>query len=215
MFYFRCILTASDSKSTKSSPPNGLISIQEKPKKCICGIPHKAQRIIGGTETGVNEYPWQVGLLAGNKRHPFCGGSIITNQHILTAAHCLKKRTVSDISVLLGEHDTTDSDPLIVPVIQISNHPNFDRIKLNYDFAILTLERKITFSSTKSPVCLPSDTTKTFVEKKAKVTGWGLTVAKGSAQDVSTTLREVELKVLPNYECANFYNGEIYRYFLI
>jgi len=45
---------------------------------------------------------------------------------------------------------------------------------------------------------------------KAKVTGWGLTVAKGSAKDVSTTLREVELKILPNYECGNFYNGEIY-----
>ena len=126
-------------------------------------------------------------------------------------AHCLKKRSLSDISILLGEHDTTDSDPLIVPVIQITNHPDFDPIKLNYDFAILTLAKKITFSSTKSPVCLPSNTTKTFVEEKAKVTGWGLTVAKGSAKDVSTTLREVELKILPNYECGNFYNGEIYR----
>jgi len=140
------------------------LMVKNKPKKCICGIPHKAQRIIGGKETGINEYPWQVGLITGSKRHPFCGGSIITSQHILTAAHCLKKRLVSDISILLGEHDTTDSDPLIIPVIRITNHPDFDPIKLNYDFAILTLAKKITFSSTKSPVCLPSNTTKTFVE---------------------------------------------------
>ena len=118
---------------------------------------------------------------------------------------------MSDISILLGEHDTTDSDPLIMPVIRITNHPDFDPIKLNYDFAILTLERTITFSATKSPVCLPSNKSTTFIDEKVKVTGWGLTVAKGSAKDVSTTLREVELKVMSNYKCKSFYNGEIYR----
>ena len=43
---------------------------------------------MGGEETEANEYPWQVGLVSPGEKTPYCGGSIITSQHVLTAAHC-------------------------------------------------------------------------------------------------------------------------------
>ena len=53
-----------------------------------CG--RKPHRIVGGSEAGPYSLPWQVGLVRKNRRRPFCGGTIISNRHILTAAHCIK-----------------------------------------------------------------------------------------------------------------------------
>lgn len=53
-----------------------------------CG--RKPHRIVGGSEAGPYSLPWQVGLVRknSNNRKPFCGGTLISNRHILTAAHC-------------------------------------------------------------------------------------------------------------------------------
>ena len=45
-------------------------------------------KIINGFETKPNEYPWQVALVKSGRHTPFCGGSIISDKHVLTAAHC-------------------------------------------------------------------------------------------------------------------------------
>ncbi|XP_068246761.1 uncharacterized protein [Palaemon carinicauda] len=51
-----------------------------------CGK-RNVERIVGGTEAVPHAYPWQVGFIF-QYQTPFCGGSIISNHHILTAAHC-------------------------------------------------------------------------------------------------------------------------------
>merc|ERR1719477_545265 len=57
-------------------------------KGCQCGLAMRSTKIVGGEETEVNEYPWQVGLVNAGSSRVWCGGSLISNRWILTAAHC-------------------------------------------------------------------------------------------------------------------------------
>ncbi|XP_068246760.1 uncharacterized protein [Palaemon carinicauda] len=76
-------------------------NLQCKILATTCGK-RNVERIVGGTEALPHEYPWQVGFLFQNYL-PFCGGSIISNHHILTAAHCFyNKDDYSKIRAVVG-----------------------------------------------------------------------------------------------------------------
>merc|ERR1712183_426903 len=168
---------------------------------CKCGLASRQTRIVGGTVTEVNEYPWQVGLVGSGGSRPFCGGSVIGDRWVLTAAHCTGS---SSIQVLLGEHDTSSSNDNVVRknVVRVIDHPSYDRSTLDYDFSLLQLDSAIDFASNEHirPVCLPSDDSNTYAGQQATVTGWGTTSSGGST---SSTLREVVVQVLTNTECTN------------
>lgn len=158
--------------------------------------------------TEANEYPWQVGLINPGGRTPFCGGSLISARHVLTAAHCTAGRTAANTKVLVGEHVITDSDKTVVSLASITNDPNYNSNTLQHDFAILTLSKPVTLSDKVRPVCLPADLTNTFVGAKATVSGWGTTTYRGSRPSV---LMDVDVTVNNNTYCAKKYS-DISRY---
>merc|ERR1712241_284857 len=74
--------------ATTTAAPGPVITAA--PGTCQCCVKGGAAngRIVGGQETEEHEYPWQVGLVSRNGRTPWCGGTLISSTHVLTAAHC-------------------------------------------------------------------------------------------------------------------------------
>ncbi len=106
-------------------------------------------RIINGIETQPNEYPWQVALVRQAGHTPFCGGSVISNRHILTAAHCTQDIDyVSQVEVLVGEHDlmTVNDECQRYRLSRILEHPKYNDQTVAFDFSILVLSEALHFS---------------------------------------------------------------------
>ena len=112
------------------------------------------------------------------------------------------------MKVLVGEHDTSDSEVDRRDVSKIRSHPKYNNENANYDFTILFLTSPLTFSSTIAAVCLPASTQSLYTGQVATVTGWGLTSSDGSQ---ASTLQKVELTVISNQECNDFHPGKIKR----
>merc|ERR1719234_1338675 len=189
-------------------PPTVVTTITAPQESCQCGVKggdSGSDYIVGGQETEEHEYPWQVGIVSRNSQRPWCGGTIISSTHVLTAAHCFEGESASSIQVLLGEHNVGDNDFTRVNVAEIIKHPDYKQDP-NYDndYAILRLAEPVTFTNKVSPACLPADLRKTYAGVLATVTGWG-TLSSGGNQP--TVLQEVDVTVTTNAECDSAYGS--------
>ena len=106
-------------------------------------------RIIGGEEAGLTDAPWQVSLrnMLGGISH-FCGGSIISESWVLTAAHCMDGLTVYQYDVMAGQHnihvpDVHDEVRFIRKAIM---HPNYTWNDKEYDIGLLKLASPLKLS---------------------------------------------------------------------
>ena len=70
---------------------------------CQCGRAQRSKRIIGGSETEINEYPWMAYVATRYGR--MCGGSLISDRWVVAAANCAQVQSSNDIHVDLGQHD--------------------------------------------------------------------------------------------------------------
>uniref|UniRef100_A0A7E4ZQM2 Peptidase S1 domain-containing protein n=1 Tax=Panagrellus redivivus TaxID=6233 RepID=A0A7E4ZQM2_PANRE len=137
-------------------------------------------RIVGGAAAVPHSWPWQVLLQITtryNKTHDnvqTCGGTIISNYWILTAAHCFDKTSdPDDIEVYSGNH-YVDAPAVLHRVENVIIHPKYDSIINNRDIALIELAAPIKYNRHTRPICLPSwDKNIELTTKTAWATGWG------------------------------------------
>ncbi|RXG53324.1 Suppressor of tumorigenicity 14 protein-like, partial [Armadillidium vulgare] len=181
---------------------------------CSCGLEYSIrERILGGRHAKESEYPWQVALF--NRKHYFCGGSIINNLYILSAAHCFKtvirKKLMTvdkdNLSIVLGGHQLKKVDLSkenkgnvdIRHALYVFLHQFFDPLTYANDVSLIRLKEPIEEYSFKMlPVCLPP-IGESFEDFDAIVSGWGAEREGGSSVNV---LRETDVRVLSHSTCS-------------
>uniref|UniRef100_A0A3B4UG53 chymotrypsin n=1 Tax=Seriola dumerili TaxID=41447 RepID=A0A3B4UG53_SERDU len=170
-----------------------------------CGVPAiKPQvsgynKIVNGETAVSGSWPWQVSLQDGRGFH-FCGGSLINQYWVVTAAHC----RVSNHRVILGEHDRqSNGEPIQVKNIAIT-HPYYNSQNFNNDITLLRLSSPVQMTSRVSPVCLASSSTSIPSGTKCVTTGWG----KTDINCMNTSpryLQQTSLPLLSPAQCRQYW----------
>jgi secreted trypsin-like serine protease len=170
-----------------------------------CGIegPPMADRIVGGHEAQENQWPWQVALFIDDAW--FCGGALISENYVLTAAHCADGASYFDI--MAGAHNVrASSEPHRVEITSYNGwtHPEWNTADLSNDLALIELPSPIDFNDYIKPSCIPSKGDTADVSELVTCTGWGK--PSDSAGGISPVLRMVEDRpIISNAECNAVY----------
>lgn len=162
--------------------------------------------IVNGFEAVEHEFPFMAALM--NRRRQFCGGSLIDEKHILTAAHCvahLSKNDVQHLRVRLGDHNIKDNDNTSIEkrVKRVIRHIGFSSKTLHNDVAILTMEDAVEYNRNIQPICLAHGTSQ-YVNQRVTVAGWGTLTEGGRQPD---ELMKVDVDVWTNDKCKVSYGS--------
>ncbi|XP_063211256.1 transmembrane protease serine 13 [Chroicocephalus ridibundus] len=166
-------------------------------------------RIIGGKETSVSKWPWQVSVQYGPIH--ICGGTIIDAQWVLTAAHCFfmnSMKILDDWKVYGGVSDLKQHTEGI-PVSQVIINSNYSDDHDDYDIALMKLSRPLTLSAQVRPACLPMYGQRFQTGRSCFITGFGKT--RENEDNTSPKLREAEVKLI-DYKICN--SDKVYEGYL-
>uniref|UniRef100_A0A182K5I7 Peptidase S1 domain-containing protein n=1 Tax=Anopheles christyi TaxID=43041 RepID=A0A182K5I7_9DIPT len=170
---------------------------------CDCGR-RKTPTIVNGFPTQANEFPMMSALVDINTAKVFCGSTIVTDRHVLTAAHCLLERTVTNTSVLVGDQNlSTGSDTpysMVMRVSTFSPHPSYNPTAKTNDIALVRTLNTIVFNPGVGRVCLPFRfSTASFENVRLSALGWG-TIDFGAPS--SNELLQTTLAVVSSSSCG-------------
>jgi len=163
--------------------------------------------VVGGAPATIEEVPWQAYVVV--RETTVCGGSIIDQSWVITAAHCLSNAAPSDVGVYTGIQLRGQATPdTRSSVTGIAVHPGYSATTYVNDLALLQLAAPLEFGPTRAAVQLPiTKNADTWPEvfTPGMVTGWGAQSYGGGA---SEELQKANVSILaaPGAACGLYGN---------
>ncbi|KAL0850909.1 hypothetical protein ABMA28_006818 [Loxostege sticticalis] len=170
----------------------------------VSAVPKHGQRIVGGSLTTISQYPEMVSLLFslwGTNHRQSCGGTILNNRSILTAAHCTIGDTANMWRSRVGSTNA-NSGGTVLNTQQIINHPNYNRFTLDNDVSIIRTTSNIPFGGNVRAGRIAGSNYNLGDNQVVWAAGWGRTSSNGPA---SEQLRHVQIWTINQNICRQRY----------
>ena len=158
-----------------------------------------AEAIVAGRDTAISEVPWQVLLRLDGEL--ICGGSLISDGLVLTAAHCTEGLDAADLTVRAGVTAASDDNGQDRAVTEIIKHSGFAEDGIA-DVSVLRLSEPFRTGDTVAPIDLASpEDLRTATT--AVVSGWGVDSEDDADEDLVEQLQSTTVALVDDATCAN------------
>ncbi|XDV14626.1 hypothetical protein PO909_014848 [Leuciscus waleckii] len=154
--------------------------------------------IIGGKDVKKLK-PWMVSIQK-DQIH-VCGGILIQNQWVLTAAHC-EQNPIKSVTVLIGSLSLSKGSQR-VGILSYEKPKTFNTRNKQDDIMLIKLNKKVKAK----PQKIPKKVKDVLPGTKCVVRGWGIT--SFNAQEPSDKLQKLEVTVVDRDECNRFYKNDL------
>ncbi|XP_056368159.1 cathepsin G-like isoform X3 [Oenanthe melanoleuca] len=166
-----------------------------------------AGRIIGGQEAEAHSRPYMAFLkIKASNKTSRCGGFLIRPDAVLSAAHCVDKEGIVNITVILGAHNirVQEQSQQRIPAARWVIHPKYSPVGCINDIVLLKLKTKAKINEFVQLISIPMRNERVAAGTKCRVAGWGRTSWTGRGSDV---MMEVQLKVQNDEPCKQLFRN--------